>query len=111
MVEYHPMELDRVYGALAHRARRQLVERLAPSPARVTDLAATFPVSLAAVSKHIRVLEEAGLVRREVLGREHLLSLEPTPLADAAAWLAGYRHFWEERLDVLEARLLESRDQ
>lgn len=105
------MDLDHVYGALAHRARRELVERIAPSPARVTDLAASFPISLAAVSKHIRVLEEAGLVRRDVLGREHFLSLEPNPLADAAAWLAGYRRFWEERLNLLEARLLESRDQ
>jgi DNA-binding transcriptional ArsR family regulator len=103
------MDLDLVYGALAHRARRRLVEQLAPSPARVTELAAGFPVSLAATSKHIQVLEHAGLLHREVRGREHFLSLEPTPLADAAAWLASYRRFWEERLDLLEARLLESR--
>jgi DNA-binding transcriptional ArsR family regulator len=103
------MDLDLVYGALAHQARRRLVEQIAPSPARVTELAAAFPVSLAATSKHIRVLEHAGLVHREVRGRDHFLSLEPAPLAEATAWLAGYRRFWEQRLDLLEARILESR--
>jgi DNA-binding transcriptional ArsR family regulator len=102
------VRLDAVYGALSHDVRRQLLERVAPAPARVTDLADAFPVSLAAVSKHIRVLEEAGLVHREVRGREHLLSLEAEPLAGAAAWLAGYRRFWEERLDLLDAQIRES---
>jgi DNA-binding transcriptional ArsR family regulator len=101
--------LDAVYGALAHQVRRQLVAEMAPAPARVTDLAAGFPVSLAAVSKHIRVLEAAGLVRREVRGREHFLRLEAAPLAGAAAWLSDYRRFWEERLDLLESRLREPR--
>ena len=105
------MNLDAVYGALAHDVRRQLLAAVAPGPARVTDLATTFPVSLAAVSKHIRVLEDAGLVRREVRGREHYMSLEPAPLAGAAAWLATYRQFWEDRLDLLETRLRESRQQ
>lgn len=103
------MQLDAVYGALSHQARRDLLEQIAPGPARVTDLAACHPVSLAAVSKHIRVLEQAGLVRREVRGREHLLSLQVAPLAGAEAWIAGYRRFWSERLDRLEAELRESR--
>lgn len=102
--------LDSVYGALAHDSRRQLVELLAKSPARVTDVAANFPVSLAAVSGHIRVLEDSGLIRRTVKGRDHVLTLEPAPLASAADWLDRYRRFWEERLDVLESRLLETRD-
>jgi DNA-binding transcriptional ArsR family regulator len=104
------MTLDATYGALAHPARRAMVSRLAHAPVRVTDLAASFPISLVAVSKHIRVLEGAGLVRRDIRGREHLLSLEAAPLASAAAWLSAYRHFWEERLDLLESRILESRD-
>src|ERR687888_620657 len=104
------MSLNATYGALAHPVRRDLISRLAPAPARVTDLAAGFEVSLVAVSKHIRVLESAGLVRREVRGREHLLSLDAAPLAGAASWLSAYRRFWEERLDLLESRLVESRD-
>ena len=98
-----------MYRALSNRSRRRLVERLALAPARVTDLADSFSISLAGVSKHIRVLEEAGLVQREIQGREHLLSLEPAPLADAAGWLSGYRRFWEERLDLLDRQLRGSR--
>ncbi len=109
MVEYRAGDLDDVYGALSNAARRQLVERLASSPARVTDLANDFSISLAGVSKHIRVLEEAGLVRRTIQGREHTLSLQPQPLAGAAAWLLDYRRFWEDRLDLLDRRLRESR--
>ena len=108
MVEYRSGELDRVYGALANASRRRLLERLAPSPARVTDLAERFEMSLAGVSKHIRVLEDAGLISREVQGREHRLSLEPGPLAGAAAWLSHYRRFWEERLELLDRRIRES---
>jgi DNA-binding transcriptional ArsR family regulator len=100
--------LDSTYAALAHPVRRELVSRMAPAPARVTDLAVSFPISLVAVSKHIRVLEAAGLVSRQVRGREHFLTLEPAPLASAEAWLSGYRRFWEERLDLLESRLRES---
>jgi DNA-binding transcriptional ArsR family regulator len=108
MVEYSDNDLNQVYGALSNASRRRLVERLATSPGRVTDLADDYSISLAGVSKHIRVLEDAGLVRRTVQGREHTLSLEPKPLAGAAAWLLGYRRFWEERLDLLDRRLRES---
>ncbi len=109
MVEYRGGNLNVVYGALSNTARRQLLERLARSPARVTDLAHDFSISLAGVSKHIGVLEEAGLVRRIIHGREHTLSLQPEPLAGAAAWLLGYRRFWEDRLDLLERRIWEAR--
>ncbi|HEY8736611.1 MAG TPA: helix-turn-helix domain-containing protein [Candidatus Dormibacteraeota bacterium] len=105
MVEYSERQLDLVYGAVSHPVRRALLEGLRPRPARVTDLALPFQISLAAVSKHIRVLETAGLVRRTVRGRDHELSLEPIPLIGATEWLASYREFWSDRLDVLEARL------
>ncbi len=105
MVEYPPTQLDAVYAALSHPVRRVLIERLRPGQAMVTELAAPFAISLAAVSKHIRVLESAGLVRRTIRGREHRLVLEPSPLMGAANWLESYRRFWEDSLDRLEARL------
>ena len=98
--------LDRVYGAIADPTRRAIVAALAGGgEARVGDLAARFPVTFNAVSKHVKVLERAGLVRRRVRGREHLLRLDPRPLGDAAGWLERYREFWELRLDALEAVL------
>ena len=108
MVEYRG-SLDRVYGALANVSRRELLERLAASPARVSDLADTFDITFAGVSKHIRVLEVAGLVKREVQGREHRLSLQTAPLVRAETWLSGYRQFWGHRLDLLDQRISESR--
>jgi DNA-binding transcriptional ArsR family regulator len=105
VVEYSSPKLDAVYGAIAHPVRRRVLDQLRPRGATVTELAAAHPISLAAVSKHIRVLEDAGLVRRTVVGREHRLTLEPAPLGTAASWLGTYRTFWEERLDLLEARL------
>jgi DNA-binding transcriptional ArsR family regulator len=109
MVEYQQGELDAVYGALSHPVRRSLLEQLGPHGANVTELAARYPISLAAVSKHIRVLESAGILRRTISGREHQLALEPSPLLTAANWLDSYRRFWEDRLDLLEARLLHER--
>lgn len=108
MVEYRSDDLNLVYGALSNISRRELLERLASAPARVTDLADDFSMSLAGVSKHIRVLEGAGLVRRLVHGREHTLNLQAEPLAGATTWLLGYRRFWEDRLDALERRLTET---
>jgi DNA-binding transcriptional ArsR family regulator len=105
MVEYRGGQLDVVYAALAHPVRRALLEHLRPGGARVTELAAPFPMSLAAVSKHIRVLESAGLIQRTIRGREHQLVLEASPLMGAADWLDSYRGFWEARLDLLDARL------
>lgn len=109
MVEYPDLgALDSVYGALAHRVRRELVGQLSSSSgegAKVTDLASRFEISLAAVSKHIRVLQGAGLVKRSIRGREHHLLLEGRPLGVASLWLEPYRQFWDDRLDVLEALL------
>ena len=108
MVEYRRATLDATYGAISHPVRRRLLERLSTGRARVTELADLFDVSLAAVSKHIRVLEGAGLVRRSVVGREHWLTLEATRLRPATQWLEGYRRFWESSLDRLEARIKET---
>jgi DNA-binding transcriptional ArsR family regulator len=98
--------LDRLFRALGDRTRRALLVRLARRPALVTELARPFAMSLPAVSRHIRVLERAGLVRRAVDGRMHRCSLEPAPLASVDAWLRHYRAFWEARLDAL-ARYVE----
>ncbi len=105
LVEYPDDRLDAVYAAISHPVRRSVLEQLRPGGATVTELAAPHPMSLAAVSKHIRVLEDAGLVRRSVQGREHHLVLEPQPLMTAAGWLVSYRRLWDKRLDQLEARL------
>jgi DNA-binding transcriptional ArsR family regulator len=105
MVKYRNRQLDAVYSAISHPVRRSVLERLRPGRATVGELATHYPMSLVAVSKHIRVLEAAGLVRRSIDGREHHLSLEPAPLLQAAGWLGAYQQFWEERLDLLDARL------
>lgn len=105
MVEYDETQLDATFAALANPTRRSLLERLAQGEATVSELAEPFTISFAGVSKHLRVLEEAGLVQRRVVGREHHLSLEGAPIADAAAWLLRYRRFWQESLDALEAYL------
>ena len=101
-------ELDRTFAALADSTRRALLTRLQSGPATVSDLAVPFEMSLAAVSKHLRVLENAGLVRRAVVGREHHLRLNAKPLRAAAAWTTDYREFWEQHLDAL-AELLQKR--
>ncbi len=101
-------DLDLTFSALADPTRRAILARLRRGPATVGELAEPFAVSLNAVSKHLRVLERAGLLRREVRGREHHCHLAAEPLRDAAVWAAGYREFWEERLDALES-LLRSR--
>lgn len=95
--------LDRVFSAVSDPTRRAILARLADSDARVTDVARAFPMSLNSTSKHIRVLEGAGLVRRQVRGREHFLSLEAGPLAEAAEWIAHYRMFWSDQLASLDA--------
>jgi DNA-binding transcriptional ArsR family regulator len=99
--------LDAAYGALASDVRRAIVQQLVEHERRVTDLADPFHMSLQAVSKHIRVLEAAGLVQRRVDGRTHWLSLNPAPLTAAAAWISSTRTFWEGRLDTLEDVLAE----
>jgi DNA-binding transcriptional ArsR family regulator len=99
------MELDDTLVALADETRRAILKRLAGGDARVTEVAAPFDISLNSVSKHIRILERAGLVRRRIAGRDHFLSLEPGPLDAAAAWMQRERDAWTTRLDKLEAAL------
>ena len=109
MGEYKSIRLDAVFNALGDPTRRAILARLQTADARVTDIAGDFPISLNSVSKHIRLLERAGLLRRSVRGREHLLSLNAEPLAEAAAWMEHYRKFWEERLAALETYVVAKR--
>ena len=100
MVEYSP-SLDRTFVALSDPTRRDILFRLRSGESTVTGIAAPYGLSLNAVSKHLRVLESAGLVRRRVEGRTHWLSVDAAPLADAAAVLDDHVKFWEERLEAL----------
>lgn len=106
MGEYKCARLDGVFSALADPTRRAILARLQDSDARVTEIAGDFPISLNSVSKHIRMLERAGLLRRSVNGRDHVLSLNADPLSEAAAWIEHYRVFWEDRLASLETYVL-----
>src|SRR5579859_6632334 len=98
-------ELDHTLLALADPTRRALLHRLAEGEARVTELARPFAMSLNAVSKHIRMLERAQLVRRRKAGRDHYLSINPKPLDEAAAWIDAQRIAWNARFDALDALL------
>lgn len=99
--------LDATFHALSDRTRRALLNRLSQGDATVTELARPFQISLAAVSKHIQVLERAGLARRTVEGRVHHLGLRPDTLRDAADWVSYYRQFWDESLARLDEVLQE----
>jgi DNA-binding transcriptional ArsR family regulator len=100
-------QLDSVFHALGDATRRRMLRDLAGGERTVSQLAKPFAMSLAAASKHIKALENAGLIRREVRGRTHLCRLAPGPLASAHAWLTFYERFWIGRLDVLEQLLRE----
>lgn len=97
--------LDRTYAALADPTRRHLLGALRGGDARITDLAAPLPMTFAGVSRHVGVLEAAGLVRREVRGREHWLSLQPEGLAAAQQWISDQTDSWTARADALATRL------
>ena len=99
------MDLDDTLVALADETRRDILQRLSAGDARVTELAAPYDISLNSVSKHIRILERVGLVRRRVSGRDHFLSLDPKPMDEITAWMQRERMAWEARLDRLEAAL------
>ena len=103
--------LDRTLMALADPTRRAILERLSTGEARVTELARPFTMSLNAVSKHIRILERAHLVRRRCAGREHFLSLNREPLDEAAAWIEAQRAVWTARLDALAVILQAEKEQ
>lgn len=109
MVEYSPQQLDAVFGALADDTRRQMLHILALGERTISELAAPFKMSLAGASKHIKVLERAGLVRRRVKGRTHICALEAARLAEAQQWIRNQELLWNQRFKVLEA-LLEAED-
>jgi len=105
MVNYSAARMDRTFGALADPTRRAILARLALGEARVTDLAKPFDMSLPAVSKHLKVLQEAGLLKRRRDGRVHHCRLDPRPLEPVADWIARHRAFWEKSLDRLHEYL------
>lgn len=109
MVELEPPHLDTVFHALSDPTRRAMLRDLAGGERTVSQLAVPHAMSLAAASKHIKALEGAGLIRREVRGRIHMCHLEPGPLASAQAWIAWYERFWTSRLDTLEHLLTAAR--
>jgi DNA-binding transcriptional ArsR family regulator len=95
-------DLSTVLSAISHPSRRAILRRLAEGPARVTEIAAPFDMSLNAVSKHLKVLEGAGLVDRDVQGRDHVIRFRGEPLRTVSDWVHEYERFWTERLDNLE---------
>jgi DNA-binding transcriptional ArsR family regulator len=101
MVNYSLSSLDVIFSALSDPTRRAILERLARGEATVTEVAEPFNMTLPAISKHLRILENARLIVREKEGRVHHLRLSPAPLKTAAEWLAEYRQFWDEQLDSL----------
>jgi len=101
MVKYMASPLDGIFFALSDPTRRGMLEMLARAEYRVTELAKSFAMSLPAVSKHLRVLERAGLIRRERNGRVHRLNLEAKPLREASEWIEHYEKFWESQFDQL----------
>lgn len=110
MVELQTYRLDTIFHALGDATRRQMLHELSKGERTVGQLAEPYAISLAAASKHIKALENAGLIRREIRGRTHFCRLDPGPLASAHEWLSFYERFWNTRLDVLE-RLLREEDQ
>jgi DNA-binding transcriptional ArsR family regulator len=101
MVKYRPHLLDLTFAALADPTRRRILRHLARGDRCVTDLARPYSMSLPAVSKHLRVLESAGLLRRRRKGRVHSLRLQAAPMRQASQWIEEYRRFWEGSLDRL----------
>ena len=102
MVKYASRRLDRTFSALADPTRRRILEHLTRGDRCVTDLARPYSMSLPAVSKHLRILEAAGLIRRRRSGRVHSLKLEAAPMKHAQHWIEAYRRFWEDSLDRLD---------
>ena len=109
MVELDAAQLDTIFHALGDATRRRMLRELTHGERTVGQLAEPFAISLAAASKHIKALEHAGLIHREVRGRTHVCRLEAGPLASAQQWLTFYESFWTSRLDMLE-RLLRAED-
>ena len=108
MVDY--LHFDNTFHALSDATRRSILAQLMQGPARVTELAEPYSMSLNAVSKHLRILERAGLVRRDVRGREHWICFRKRPLRDARNWTNSMLEFWDKRLDRLEEALQEDEE-
>ena len=109
MVEYSPV--DQTFSAIADPTRRAIIQILMSGPSRVTELSEPFSVSLNAISKHLKILERAGLVSREVRGREHWIRFNRAPLQDARSWVDSMLTFWDSRLDKLEDLLEQEEEQ
>jgi len=107
MLNYSQRALSRVFGALADPTRRRILEHLAKGDCRVGDLAKPHAMSLPAISQHLRVLEDAGLVRRRRLGRVHRMRMQAKRLREAESWIGEHRRVWENRLDRLDEYLKE----
>lgn len=105
MVKRSSKKLDRTFAALADPTRRRILQALAGRDCCVTDLARPHAMSMPAISKHLRVLEKAGLISRTRKGRVHSLKLEAAPMKEAQQWIEEYRRFWEDRFDRLDAYL------
>ena len=106
----NPAELDRSFEALSHPARRAIVERLVAGPTTVGEASAGLGISKPAITKHVKVLEVAGVVTRTVRGRTHLLRLESRPLREASTWLELHRSLWEAKFEAVERHLAESHE-
>ena len=102
-------QLDRTFAALADPTRRAMLKRLTEGEATLTELADPFPVSVQAVAKHLKVLEQAGLVTRRANGQLRPARLRPAPLREAAGWIGDYQRFWDRGFDRLAVRLKDSR--
>ena len=104
-------QVDQIFHALSNSTRRGMLRRLSRSACTVGELAEPADMSFAAASKHVQVLERAGMVNRRVKGRQHICTLSPKPLKEASDWLSFYEKFWDESLDRLQAMLEADRDE
>ena len=102
MVEYNSAVLDKTFHALSNPTRREILRYLVQGQSTILEISAQFEMSLNGVSKHLKVLEQAGLIHREIQGRTHFCSLQALPLRQARSWIDAYRPFWEDKLDALE---------
>ena len=103
----HGDQLDRVFAALADPTRRGMLERLADGETNVGTLAEPYDISQPAASKHLRVLERAGLIQRKRIGREHRIRIDPRPIEEAQTWIGHYARFWKRQFDAVDAYLEE----
>lgn len=108
MVNNDSAKLNQLFGALSDPTRRAMLQRLAQEEVSVAELSKPFELSKSAITKHLKVLENAGLLRRTIDGRVHHCRLNPEPLEEASEWISFYKQFWENKLNNLESYLTES---